>query len=57
MKERVTIAIDKDLLKLLDMRANIESRTRSNMVEQILKSGLKEITSHGVSARTDKTGG
>ncbi len=56
MKERITIAIDSNLLELLDMRSKIEGRTRSNMVERILnRELLKKNNSHGDSSRADKT--
>ena len=55
MKERVTIAINKDLLSAVDLQAKKESRSRSNMIEMLIYAQMEyEYTSHGDSSRTDK---
>lgn len=56
MKIRATIAIDEKLLYEIDYLATRQGRSRSNCIEVILREKLKEITSHGDSSRTDKTG-
>ncbi len=57
MKERVTIAINKTLLSVIDHQAKKESRSRSNMIEMFLYAQIDiEKLSHGDSSRADKTG-
>ena len=55
MKQRVTITLDKKLLIEVDELADRNSRSRSNVIELILRKKLKEFTSHGDSSRADKT--
>lgn len=43
MKISVSITIEENTLERLDFRAKRDSRTRSNMIEQILKEALKEV--------------
>ena len=40
MKDKVTIAIDRELLKEIDWIANIQGRSRSNYIEITLRNKL-----------------
>lgn len=57
MKDRITIAIKRELLSTIDLQAKKEGRSRSNMIEMLLYAQIKDedLTSHGDSSRTDKT--
>ena len=56
MKDKVTIAVDRALLHKIDCLAEKQGRSRSNFIEVSMRKICEEITSHGVSARTDKSG-